>query len=65
MFVFHLTVNKDGAVSIWDRAGQAQSIEGEVYVEMLLTPAQQGKVIAAQQQAERMAKNREEGRNRA
>lgn len=51
---FHLTVNADGVVSLWDDAVTAQSITGEVYLFLDLTPTQAARLERAEEKAERL-----------
>jgi hypothetical protein len=45
---FHLTVNKNGLVSLWDNVRNAQSVKGEIYVYLPITIDQAVKLKGAQ-----------------
>lgn len=48
---FHLSVNAQGVVSLWDTERLARSVKGEEYVELLLTPTQKWQLHEAQREA--------------
>lgn len=52
---FHLSVNKDGIVSLWDRERDAQVVRGEMYVCLELTEEQVRALDLAQNQAARLS----------
>jgi hypothetical protein len=64
--VFHLSVNKDGVVSLWDRAEQARRQDGEAYLRMELTLEQTSAIEASVDEAQRLSdaleSEEEEGR---
>ena len=48
---FHLSVNEDGVVSLWDTRELAQNVQGETYLFLDLTEAQTARIVQAQEQA--------------
>lgn len=48
---FHLSVNRDGVVSLWDTQHQAMAAKSETYVALQLTPKQAAAIDVAQKQA--------------
>jgi hypothetical protein len=48
---FHLSITKDGVVSLWGYAVVAQTQPGEDYVELELTPEQERQIEAARKEA--------------
>jgi hypothetical protein len=55
MITFHLSVNRHGTVSLWDREEQARGVSDEVYLALRLNPWQEEQVKDAQKAAQRKA----------
>ena len=48
---FHLSINSDGVVSLWDTRELAQNVRGETYLWLDLTERQRLAIEAAQEKA--------------
>lgn len=59
MKIFHLSINADALVSLWDTANAAKRQTGETYIALQLTPQQERTI----NEAAKRATARSEGTN--
>jgi hypothetical protein len=59
---FHLSVNADGVVSLWDTEAQARGVSEETYVGLELTAAQHVKLKIAAFRAQQRQETKEVSR---